>query len=239
MNPKRLLLFDIDGTILTTVRRAFDFPFSEAIREVLGVEADAANYRAGGKTDPQIIHELLASSGLSHTQVEDAIPAIRDRYLDKLRLRVRTAEDAALKPGIPRLLEALYNRRDAVLALLTGNFEAGARMKLEVHGFNRYFPYGAFGDGALDRSPLPLRAVEAVRAHTGRLFEGKDIVIIGDTPHDVRCGRPLGVRTVAVATGPYASDVLRKENPDFLFDDFEDTDRVLEAMVSDWPPSKP
>lgn len=231
MPPQRLLLFDIDGTLLTTVRKAFDFPFSEAIREVLGVEADAANYKAGGKTDPQILHELLASSGLGEAAVEAAIPAIRVRYLEKLRARLRAPDDAPLKPGVVPLLEALSRRDDARLALLTGNFEAGARVKLGVHDLNRYFPFGAFGDGARDRSPLPARARDEAFRLTGTLFSGKEIVIIGDTPNDIHCGRPLGVRTVAVATGLYGRDQLAAESPDFLFDDFTETSRVVDALL--------
>ncbi len=227
----RLLLFDIDGTILTTVRKAFDFPFSEAIREVLRLEADAAGYKAGGKTDPQIIHELLATSGLSPEEVDAAIPHIQKRYLEKLRPRLAGPQDAVLKPGVVALLEALVSRDDVLLGLLTGNFEEGARMKLEVHGLNRYFPFGAFGDGAKDRNPLPERAVRAARDHSGKSFKGKDIVIIGDTPFDVRCGRPLGVRTVAVATGPYGLDRLRDEEPDFLFEDLTDTGLVMDALL--------
>jgi phosphoglycolate phosphatase-like HAD superfamily hydrolase len=230
MGSQRLLLFDIDGTILTTVRKAFDFPFSEAIREVLSVEADAAHYRAGGKTDPQIIHELLATSGLMPGEVDDAIPAIKNRYLEKLKSRLTKPEDALLKPGVLHLLEMLSKRKDAVLALLTGNFEDGARLKLSVHDLNRYFPFGAFGDGARDRNPLPKRAVNAAKEITGVSFVGKDIVIIGDTPHDVRCGSPLGVRTVAVATGPYSMDQLKNEKPDFLFETLADTDQVMEAL---------
>ena len=234
MSPKRLLLFDIDGTILTTVRRAFERPFSESIREVLGVEVDTVSYRAGGKTDPQMIHELLAGSGFSHEAVESAIPAIRERYLDKFRHHVRTREDAPLEPGVPALLEILSKRGDAVLGLLTGNFEAGARIKLGVHGLDRYFKFGAFGDGAADRSLLPERAVEAARSSTGIHFRGKDIVIIGDTPHDITCGRTLGVRTIAVATGLYSSEILRLENPDYLFEDLTDRERVLGALLLDW-----
>jgi len=231
MGSQRLLLFDIDGTILTTIRKAFDFPFSEAIREVLSLEADAAQYRAGGKTDPQIIHELLAASGLKPHEVDAAIPAIKSRYLGKMKSRLQTTDDAVLKPGMVALFETLSLRPEAVLGLLTGNFEEGARAKLALHGLNRFFPFGAFGDGAMDRSPLPLRAVEAAFVHTGVRFSGKDIVIIGDTPRDVECGRPLGVRTVAVATGPYTLDQLRETGPDFLFVDFTDTEKVVDALL--------
>jgi phosphoglycolate phosphatase-like HAD superfamily hydrolase len=232
MGTQKLLLFDIDGTILTTVRKAFDFPFSEAIREILSLEANAAQYRAGGKTDPQIIHELLASSGLTPEIVDAAVPAIKIRYLEKLKQRLLTKDDAVLKPGIVELLEDLSYRPEVVMGLLTGNFEEGARLKLSLHGLNRYFPFGAFGDNARDRSPLPSRAVESARTYSGTAFCGKDIVIIGDTPYDVHCGQPLGVRTVAVATGPYKMEQLRAEDPDFLFEDLSDTGKVIEALLS-------
>lgn len=231
MGSQRLLLFDIDGTILTTVRKAFEFPFSEAIREVLSLEADAAQYRAGGKTDPQIIHELLATSGLKPHEVDAAIPAIKTRYLGKMKSRLQTTDDAVLKPGVAALLKTLSLRPEVVLGLLTGNFEEGARAKLALHGLNRFFPFGAFGDGARDRSPLPKRAVDAAKKITGVSFVGKDIVIIGDTPHDVNCGRPLGVRTVAVATGPYSREQLQEAGPDFLFEDFSDTEKVVDALL--------
>ena len=233
MVQKRLLLFDIDGTILTAARNAFLPPFSEAIRDVLGFEADVMNYRIGGTTDPQMIHGLLAAFGLSRGEIEKAIPAIRNRYQARLSLCVFSREDVTLKPGVLSLLENLLNREDVSLGLLTGNFEVGARAKLETHGLNRYFPFGAFGDDAPDRSHLPIRAVEAARRHTGILFQGKDIVIIGDTPHDVSCGRPLGVKTVAVATGLYTAETLEKESPDFLFESLADTGSVLEAIFSD------
>jgi phosphoglycolate phosphatase-like HAD superfamily hydrolase len=230
---KRLLLFDIDGTLLTASRNVFLPPFSEAIRDVLGFEVDVMNYKIGGTTDPQMIHVLLSASGLSREEIEKVIPLIRDHYQDRLSLCVFSREDITLKPGVLNLLETLSNREDVSLGLLTGNFEVGARIKLGVHDLNRYFPFGAFGDDAQDRSHLLARAVEAAWRHTGIHFQGKDIVIIGDTPHDVGCGRPLGVKTIAVATGLYSTETLEKENPDFLFENLADIGSVLEAIFSD------
>jgi len=132
MKPKRLLLFDIDGTLLSNTREAFVRPFSQAIRETLGVEVDTENYRSGGKTDPEMIHELLAPFAYSHEQIESAIPVIRDRYLEKAWPYFRGTENVVLKPGVEPLLETLSRCQEVVLGLITGNFESSARMKLEA-----------------------------------------------------------------------------------------------------------
>jgi phosphoglycolate phosphatase-like HAD superfamily hydrolase len=231
MKPQRLLLFDIDGTLLSNTREAFVRPFSEAIRETLGVKVDTENYRSGGKTDPEMIHELLAPFAYSHEEIENAIPVIRDRYIEKVWPYFRGQENVVLKPGVETLLQTLSRCQEVVLGLITGNFEVSARMKLEAHKPNRYFPLGAFGDEAPNRFPLPGRAVEEAYRYTGFRFQKKNIVIIGDTPHDVRCGRHLDVLTVAVATGLYSIDALQKENPDYLWENLADTDLVLKALL--------
>jgi phosphoglycolate phosphatase-like HAD superfamily hydrolase len=230
---ERLVLFDIDGTLLTTTRKAWESPFSDAIYEATGHRVDGSSYKAGGKTDPQIIHELMKGSGLGDEEVDAAIPAIRDGYLRRIRNALRGPGDVVLKPGAREAVEALAGTPGVALGLLTGNFEEGARIKLAVHDLNGYFPFGAFGDGARERSLLPPRAVATARARTGRLFTGKSVVLIGDTPNDVACGRPLGVRTVAVATGPFGLEALREAGPDFLFETLEDRERLLEAVLQD------
>ncbi len=117
------------------------------------------------------------------------------------------------------------------LGLLTGNLERGARLKLAPPDYNRYFPFGAFGSDSADRYTLPPVAVERALAHTGRRFSGKSIVIVGDSVHDVACGRDLGVRSVAVATGITSVERLGAEGPDALLADFSDTGRALEAIL--------
>ena len=117
------------------------------------------------------------------------------------------------------------------LGLLTGNLERGARLKLEPPDFNRYFPFGAFGSDSADRYRLPAIAVARAKERTGRAFTGKSVVVVGDSVHDVGCGRSLGVRSVAVATGITSTERLAAEKPDALMADFSDTKRALEAIL--------
>ena len=118
------------------------------------------------------------------------------------------------------------------LALLTGNHERGARVKLAPVGFNDFFLFGAFGSDNADRYELPSIAVSRAREHTGRDFEGKEVVIVGDSIHDVRCGRTINVKSVAVASGLTPTERLAREDPDFLFESFGDTQRVAEAILA-------
>jgi len=233
LKPTRLVLFDIDGTILTTHRRAWEFPFSDAIRKVLDIPLNDIKTRAGGKTDPQIVHEILADSGLSEAAIDAAMPAIRQHYLERIRVALKDPEDVELKPGIRAAIAALQNRPEVVLGLLTGNFEEGARIKLGVHDLNGPFPFGAFGDDAKERVMLPPKALAAAEKYTGIRFLGKDAVIIGDTPNDILCGRPLNIRTIAVATGPYQLEELRAEKPDFLFETLEDAEKLVQAVLTE------
>ncbi len=137
-------------------------------------------------------------------------------------------------PGVRPLLDALHARDDVLLALLTGNVEAGAWLKLGKVGLDPYFRFGAFGNDAAERSELPAIAIErAARFAGGHRFSRKEIVIIGDTVHDIRCGESLGVCAIGVATGPTDADTLREAGADAVFDSLEDTDALLRAMVGE------
>src|ERR1035441_7172279 len=233
MKPNRLVLFDIDGTILTTVRQAWENPFKDAMEEVFAEEGDKRNidtsrYKPGGKTDTQIVHEILEQNGILEDQVKRLLPKIRVKYLSLLKKVVEKNPDYInLKPRIKELLADLHRHPDVLLGLLTGNFEEGARIKLGAHGLTPYFDFGAFGDDARQRSELPQRAVDAAKHHKGHHFTAKEIVIIGDTPNDIHCGRHLHVRTIAVATGPYTVEQLAAEKPDFVFPDLREKAKVI------------
>ena len=238
--PSRLVLFDIDGTLLTTHRRGWENPFKEAIERSFQedgtpVTVDTSQYRPGGKTDPQIVYELLEGSGVADETITKILPKIQKKYVRRLRDTIRGPQHAELKPGVKELLAELDSRKELLLGLLTGNFEEGARIKLETHGLNKYFPFGAFGDGARKRSELPERALEAAKQHAGHTFSRKNIVIIGDTPNDIHCGRHLHVRTLAVATGPFSMEQLEAEGPDFVFQNLTETQKVLMAILEDLP----
>ena len=233
-NGHRLVLFDIDGTLVSAGSVARD-SILKALEAAYGGwragdhHQDRGRYDFSGKTDPQIVRDLVTEQ-IGRERCEADLARALDLYLVQLE---RMLEPASVvpKPGIAALLERLAREPGVTLALLTGNLERGARLKLEPPGFNRYFPFGAFGSDSADRYELPRIAVERARRHTGRGFEGKSIVVVGDSVHDVACGRSLGVRSVAVATGITGPDRLAAEKPDALMPDFSDTERSLEAIL--------
>ena len=191
----------------------------EALVEHFGTEGSLPGYDYSGKTDPQIVRELMRGAGFDDAAI-GARMARRPRRRTLRRLRERCGPSTcAPSPGwwpwsapsrrIPRV----------TLGLLTGNLEAGARLKVEPLGLNAHFPFGAYGSDHEDRHQLPAVAVERALAHTGHRFLGKRVVIVGDSIHDVRCGRSLGVRAVAVATGLTTATTLAAEEPDALLED--------------------
>lgn len=227
-NGGRLVLFDVDGTLISAGRAARESILA-ALSSILGWEGSTDGNDFSGKTDPQILRELVADA-VGAARFDATLSAVLDRYVDELRRRLRP-EAVVPKPGVSALLERLSRDRRVTLGLLTGNIERGARTKLEPPGFNRYFPFGAFGDDSADRYCLPAVAVARAREHTGREFSGESVVIVGDSVHDVLCGRSLGVRSIAVATGPTPAEKLAAERPDALFSDFNDVPRVAEAIL--------
>jgi phosphoglycolate phosphatase-like HAD superfamily hydrolase len=232
-NGHRLVLFDIDGTLLSAGAAARDSILS-ALEAAYGWSArdehqDRGKWDFSGKTDPQIIRELLHADIGSERCEERLQDAIRI-YLGELERRL-TPGIVVPKKGIPELLERLESDPRVTLGLLTGNLEPGARLKLAPPDFNRYFPFGAFGSDSADRYLLPPIAVARAQSHTGRRFEGKSVVVVGDSVHDVRCGRSIGVRSVGVATGITSTERLAAESPDAVLESFEDTERALAAIL--------
>lgn len=213
---RRLVLFDIDGTLITdggASRQAF----GDALRQVYAYEGDLSRYDFSGRTDPQIAHMVLRDTGLSEADVDARIDQLWRVYLGALAANV-SSERVRVLPGIREVIDALSRRDDVLLALLTGNLEPGARLKLGPTGLVDHFSFGAFGSDSPRREELPPIAVERAAASTGVRFEGRDVVIIGDSIYDVRCGVPHGATTIAVASGKTSGERLRAENPDHFFE---------------------
>ena len=225
----RLVLFDIDGTLLSAgpVSRA---ALVDALTEVYGVTGPVDEYDFSGKTDPQIVRELMESAGLAADAWQRGFERCLDIYCGHLTSRLRPHHVRA-KPGVAALVQALAADTRVTLGLLTGNIEACARVKLAPLELNGFFPFGAYGSDHADRHRLPAVAVERALAATGEAFAGKRIVVVGDSIHDVRCGQGLGVRAVAVATGLTPSQTLAAEDPDALLDDFSDTNAAVAAIL--------
>jgi phosphoglycolate phosphatase-like HAD superfamily hydrolase len=224
----RLVLFDVDGTLLSAGRAARESILA-ALAEVLGWRGSADGNDFSGKTDPQILRELVLDA-VGEERFASALDAVLDCYVGELSRRL-SPEAVVPKPGVAELLERLAADERVTLALLTGNIERGARLKLEPPGFNRHFAFGAFGDDSADRYSLPAVALRRARERTGRDFPRRSVVIIGDSIHDVACGRSIGARAIAVATGPTPAGKLAAEGPDRIFADFSDVEAAAEAIL--------
>jgi phosphoglycolate phosphatase-like HAD superfamily hydrolase len=229
----RVALFDIDGTLLsmgTAAREAF----TRAVTEAAGRTIDAAGVSFGGKTDPQIAREILIRNGVEEGRVAGLVAETLRLYLAHFERALPGTSGARLLPGVIDLLAALEDRDDVTVALLTGNLERGARLKLGHFDLTRRFRFeiSAFGSDHEDRYRLPEVALGRARVRHGATLAGTDLVIIGDSEHDVLCGRGVGARSVAVATGWTPAAKLRSLRPDALLADFSDTGEAVRAILA-------
>ena len=232
----RLILFDIDGTMLLTDgagRRAIQ----RALLEEIGTAGPIDSYRFDGKTDPQIVRELLTHAGHPDAGRVDRVQAVCDRYLGLLESELaRPAQQTRVMAGVVELLAALTDaerEHRALVGLLTGNLERGATLKLRSAGIApTRFALGAYGSDAAHRPDLPDIARRRAEALLGTPRSGRDVVIVGDTPDDIACARPIDARTVAVATGYYDQAALLAAGATHVFPDLSDTRAVLDALLA-------
>ncbi len=202
----RLLLFDIDGTLLQCGPQTREL-FEVALCDTFGTAGDIDAYSFAGRTDPQIVYDLMTGAGFPREEVAARMPRMCDAYLPRLEA-VLDRRRMCLLPGVVELLESLAPRADVSLALLTGNWEAGARTKLARFDLNRFFPIGAYGSNAVHRSDLPPIALDRAQRRLGRTILPTQALVIGDTIHDVACGRDHGIPVLAVATGQTPAETL-------------------------------
>ena len=226
---RRLVLFDIDGTLITDGGASRD-AFADALRTVFSYSGELRRYDFSGRTDPQITRMVLRGGGFSDREIDERMAQVFGVYLHRLATNA-TAQRVHALPGIADLLAALADEPAITRALLTGNIEGGARLKLAPPDFNRYFPFGAFGSDSEHRQELPPIAVDRASRLDGHRFQGQDIVIIGDSIYDIRCGAPHGATTVAVASGKTPADALRAESPRHFFESAEDLGALLKAIL--------
>jgi len=224
----RLALFDIDGTLISDGGAA-RAAYAAALETMYGYRGDLRRYDFSGRTDPQITHMVLRDFGLDAEEIDASMDALWSVYLDHLATNVPGRVRAL--PGVIELLDALAADARVTLALLTGNIEPGARVKLAGADLNHYFPFGAFGSDSPRREELPPIAVARASAMTGIDFRTRDVVIVGDSIYDVRCGVPHAATTIAIASGKTPADKLLAERPDHFFASAEDRDALLRAII--------
>lgn len=228
----KLVLFDIDGTVLLS-DGAGKRAVLRAMKEVYGTTGPEG-HRFDGKTDPQIVRELQRLEGHPDDHIDAHLPRAIGRYVELLGEELdRPGTRAYTLPGVTDLLDALEERDDAMLGLLTGNVIEGARAKLSAVGIDpERFVVGAYGSDHEIRAQLPAIARQRVLEAHGHEFSGHDIVIIGDTPSDIQCGQSIGVRAIGVATGHYSVDDLMACGAYAAFEDLSDTRAVVAAIFA-------
>jgi phosphoglycolate phosphatase len=227
----KLVLFDIDGTLLSSegMGRA---SMQRALDEVFGSPGNPS-YRYDGKTDRQIVREVMRMEGHSDEHIDSRMEKLMELYLDGLRAGAKSGK-FNVKPlaGVPEILDALEARDDVVLGLLTGNIAPGARIKLSAAGLDPdRFRVNAFGSDHESRPELPGIAQRRASEVLGLSIAGDRLVVIGDTPADIACGRSLGARSIGVASGHYTVDQLEAHNPYAALPSLADTQQALEAIM--------
>lgn len=223
---KTLVLWDIDGTLIRS-GGAGERALVVSLREEFGIAGTLEDIEVAGRTDPWIARRVLAKFALPDTRENI------ERYLGGY-LRALPAElahpDAATLPGVRQLLTHLALRGNVAQGLLTGNLRRGAEIKLSHHNLWGHFAFGAFADDSELRDELGPHAVRRAASHHAVEFAADRVFVIGDTPHDIQCGKIIGARTIAVATGGYSVAQLKDHTPTAVFPDLSDTEAVLAVI---------
>src|SRR5438067_9957819 len=223
---KRLLLFDIDGTLIHSGGAGVE-ALKLALTERFKIEDDLKDIEIAGMTDSGIVISILKKHKIPATA--ENVAAFLDSYVHFLSKELPRRKGNLL-PGVLALLKKLKTRKHLVLGLLTGNVSRGAQLKLGHYGVWHFFEFGAFADDHHDRNELGAFAQARAKEKHGREFSAEEIDVIGDTPRDIACGRALGARTIAVATGRWSRDELAKYEPDFLIDDLSEVETIINTL---------
>ncbi len=223
---KRLLLFDIDGTLIHSGGAGIE-ALKRALKERFGIEDNLDDIEIAGMTDSGIVASILKKHKIA-TNAEN-VAAFLDSYVHFLSHELPRRKGKLL-PGVLELLKTLKTREHIVLGLLTGNVSRGAELKLGHYGVWHFFEFGAFADDHHDRNQLGSFARARAKEKHGHEFSEQEIDVIGDTPRDIACGKALGARTIAVATGSWSREKLAEHHPDILIDDFSNIERLIDTL---------
>jgi len=222
---RKLILFDIDGTLLLT-GGAGKLAFNHVFEENFGIQGAWQNIHPDGRTDPSLIKELFEKNLGRHPSPQEA-DRIEQAYGKAMSWSLQEAKNFRLMPGVLELLKVLEEREMGWMGLATGNFEKTAYLKLERAGLRNFFRFGGFGSDHPDRLELTRLALERGRQSLGRWVPAEEVWLIGDTVEDIRCGKLLGLNTVAVATGSTTKGTLVQHRPDFVLDSLQPLGEVL------------
>lgn len=232
----RILLWDIDGTLIRSARTgAFKDYTIPMLEGVFGTSGILAEMKVSGMTDLQIVAEALRPEGFTHEQILERIDDLRERYMEEMHKATGNGvEFFALLPGVREVLRAVAVHPRYQSALLTGNIEPAAYLKMELVGLSEFFPLpGAFGDESHDRRDLPALAAERIRNQLQLDLKPYQFIVIGDTPNDFACARHFGARALAVGTGRlYTTEEVMACEPDAFIQDLSNLEVVMQALAS-------
>jgi phosphoglycolate phosphatase-like HAD superfamily hydrolase len=228
-HSRKILLFDIDGTLLEPAGIG-RLCYRRALEDVLGHSIYTDHVEMAGRTDWQILNDLLTYAGLAENQIEHHRKAVFDALARHIATAAPTSKIHSL-PGVLSLMDRLALDERFLLGLVTGNSRAVVSHKLHAVGIDPgLFIVGAFGDEHPDRNALPALALYRLSQMLGDQISPESVLVIGDTPHDIACARHTGLKVLGVATGLYPYDELAKYEPDFLLEDFSDNEAVIEIF---------
>ena len=220
------LLFDIDGTIMTSAH-AGTSAMAETAKELFGVE-EIGPLNVHGRCDRGILEELFQGLGVSYEQHHEEFS---QRYYQNLPASL-IRNQGRLLPGVKSLLETLHTEDNIALGILTGNLKRAAEIKLKHVGVEQYFSFGGYGDQFADRNDVASQAVQSAKNTIKEVFSSDQVWVIGDTPNDIRCARSIGAKVLAVETGGGSSEELSNADPDLLLPDLSDCAIWLKSLNS-------
>jgi phosphoglycolate phosphatase-like HAD superfamily hydrolase len=235
MEDQRILLWDIDGTLMRSTRagsfKDYTIPMLE---EVFGTAGRLPEMKVSGMTDLQIVGEALKHEGFTHEHIRERVHELRESYMKAMHKFTGNGEEVfELLPGVREALAAVANHPRYHSGLLTGNIEPAAYLKMELLGLADFFDVpGAFGDESHDRRDLPALAAQRIQKHLGVDLAPAQFIIIGDTPNDIECARHYGARSVALGTGRfYSTEQLLDCAPDAFIPDLAETQLFLDTLA--------
>jgi phosphoglycolate phosphatase len=232
----RILLWDIDGTLIRSLRRgAFKDYTIPMLEDVFGTAGKLAEMQVSGMTDLGIVAEALHHEGFTHEHIRERIDHLRESYMTAMHKATGNgAEFFQLLPGVCEALQAVADHPRYHSALLTGNIEPAAYLKMELVGLTEFFDLpGAFGDESHDRKDLPTLAAGRISQHLQMDFAPEQFIVIGDTPNDIECARHFGARVVVVGTGRlYSTEDLLAHSPDAFIPSLTDTQLFMNTLAN-------
>src|SRR3989339_1580372 len=225
----KLVLFDVDKTLIQGSKVKDNIAYPEAFKKVYGVDTNIEIIEHAGMTDQQIMIDVLKKNGLNEKTIKSKLKECTEALIDSFNKSI-DSEEILLMDGVKELLEEL-NRNRVLMGLVTGNLEAIARTELKKAGIKQYFKIGGFGSDGFERTDLVRLAVKRAEEKFGFKFKN-NVLLMGDTPRDITAGKEAGIKTIGIATGNYSKKQLENAGADFVFEDLKGTDKVLRILLN-------